>query len=216
MHIHRPRFPGIIHAPNIGQKLFSGERNTGAGKEQPEQFKFFVGKRDTRSVCGNCPFFQIDRQTTGCQLLCCGGGTAAAQDGFYSRYHFHHAEGFHQIIVRTQIQALNFVVLRALGGGHDDGNIRKMYRRLHPPQQLHAVHSRQHDIQNDKLRPLCFQRRQERSAVLKAPGLKAGGAQGVKLNIPNAGIVLYTPNHSASPLCSPVTVKITHSAILTA
>ena len=34
-----------------------------------ELYTLFVGKRDTRSVCGNCPFFQIHRQTTGCHVI---------------------------------------------------------------------------------------------------------------------------------------------------
>ena len=110
--------------------------------------------------------------------------------------HLHHAEGLYQIVIRPEVKALNLVILRAPGCGHDDGNIPEIGRGLHPPQQGNTVLPRQHDVQQHQLRGLSLQSLPEGGSVLKAPGTQAGGVQGIQLDLPNPGIVLYAPDHT--------------------
>ena len=55
----------------------------------------------------------------------------------------------HILIVRAQLEAKDLVHLVALGGEHDDGDVRSRRRALEPPAHFHAINAGEHDIQQD-------------------------------------------------------------------
>ena len=157
----------------------------------------------------------VEHKTVGAELvgrLC----TAAAQHGLHTGNELHHAEGLDKVIVRAEVKPPDAVILCALGRRHDDWDIGKLRIRAHPAQQLQPVDARKHHVEHNELRALRAQRLPKARAVLKALGLKAGGTQGVYLNIADAGVVFHAPDHNYPSLCSPVTEKMTHSAMFVA
>ena len=140
----------------------------------------------------------VEHQPVGAELL---GALrpAAAQHGLDAGNKLHHAEGLDKIVVRAEIEPADALVFRALGRGHDDGDIGKLAVRAHPAQQFQSVHAREHHVEHDKLGPPRAQRLPEARPVLKALGLKAGGAQGVNLDIADAGVIFHAPDHCFIP-----------------
>ena len=58
-----------------------------------------------------------------------------------------HGERLGDIVVRAQLEAEDLIHLVALGGQHDDGDVRSRRRALEPPAHFHAINAGEHDIQ---------------------------------------------------------------------
>ncbi len=186
-------------------------------QKQAQDLKFLVGQFHAGAVCRDGVLVGIDAYTAAFQNI--GGPVrlAAAKHCLDAGDELHHPEGLDKIVVRAEIEPLNFVILCALGCGHDDADGGKAGIGFHAPQKLYTVYARQHDVQNDELGGIFLQRVPEFLPILEALCLEAGRLQGVDLNVTDAGVVFHAPDHVApSLLCTPVTEKSTHWAMFTA
>ena len=128
-----------------------------------------------------------------------GGGSAPAQYRPDAGDHLHHPEGLGEIIVRPGVQTHHLVVLRPLGGSHDDGNPGGGRVGSQGFQDSDAVLVGQHDVQQNQLRLGAAQAVEQPRTVPEALRLKARRPQGVQHQLPDAVIVLYTVNHLVFP-----------------
>ena len=196
MHIHRSRFPTVLNSPNLRQKLFPCKRHSGPGQEQPQQFKFFIGEGNPFPVCRCGALLQVDLQPSHSHFLFLLFRGIAAQDRLDAGHHLHHTKGFGQIVVRAQVKAVHLVILRPLGGCHNDGQTGG--RRL-PPQLFqngNAVLPRKHNVQQNQLRSFGTQSVKKTGTVCQSPCLKPGGIQRVHHQAADGIIVLYAKNHT--------------------
>ena len=185
-------------------------------QEQAQQLKFLECQLHTLPICRDGVRVEVDRNATALQKMRRCLHLAAAKDRLHAGDKLHDPEGLCEIVVRAQVQTLNFIVFRALGRRHDDGDAGKSRGGLHPAQKLDAVESWEHHVEHDKLGHFLLQGVPECLPVLKASGLKAGRLQSVDLNVADAGVIFHTPDHVSPSLCTPVTEKTTHWAMFTA
>jgi len=77
--------------------------------------------------------------------------------GLGPQHQLGHGEGLGHVVVRSQGQAPNDILVRRLGGKHDDGLLRILLPD--PVADLEAVQTRQHDVQQyqveDTAQGLC-------------------------------------------------------------
>ena len=121
----------------------------------------------------------------------------------YSGHEVTAAEGLCYKGVGSALYGCQLVFLGILCREHDDGYVADVEVLSYVAQQLHAVQPREHHIQYDQGGPLggSEQGLPEIGAVLKTKGLKARGAQGIDLDIPDAGVVFHAPDHCVIPPC---------------
>lgn len=171
------------------------------GEKEPQQLKFLVRQLHARAVRRDDVLGGIERERAAAQKRLRRFRTAAAQHGLDAGDELHHAEGLREVVVRAEVEPLDLIVLRALGGCHHDGELGKARARAQPAQQLDAVRAGEHHVEHDQLgRRFLLQGVPERVAVGEAPGLKAGGCERVHLDVADARIVLHAPDHPYPPL----------------
>ena len=114
------------------------------------------------------------------------------QQGLDAGHHLARAEGFADVVVRTQLQpeqAINFV---NAGGQHDDRHGRKGAQLV---AHLHAVQAWQHDVEQQQLGAagVGLQAAQRLLAVAKDAGGKTLGLQVVVQHVGDVGVVFHNP-----------------------
>ena len=107
----------------------------------------------------------------------------------------HHAEGFHNVIVRAAVQPLHLVHLLPARRDHDHRQAAGAGVLPEPGQQAVAVLAGQHHIQQHQLGQLNAHGLQKGLSFLKAARLKARLPQRVALQLADARIVLYDVDH---------------------
>ena len=109
-----------------------------------------VAARDKNAVLGI-----VDGEVAGLENAGVGDGFAAdgragmADGRADARKQLLRPEGLGQVIVRACVQRGDLVLLVAAGGDDDNGDLRPC---AHAPQDLHSVHVRQTEIENDDVR----------------------------------------------------------------
>ena len=73
----------------------------------------------------------------------------AAQNSLHARKHLLHLEGLCDVVVRALLEARDLVARLALCGQHDDGHLGVL---TDGAQHAPAVHDRQHQVEQDKIR----------------------------------------------------------------
>ena len=224
VHIHGTALAAVIHAPDQLHQPVAGVGRAGVAEEQAQQLVFLVGQVDAFAAGQDGVGTGVQRHLAAAEDGAVPLRLAAAQHRLDPGDQLDDAEGLGQIVVRAAVQRPDAVILRALGGGHNDRDAAQGRGGAHTAQQLRAVDAGEHHVQHHQIGLFALQGLPEGGAVGKALGLQPGGAQGIQLDIADAGVILYTPDHVgslllaqvASALCTPVTENITHSAMLVA
>ena len=145
-------------------------------EEELQQLEFLICKLHARTVCRDGMLVQIDKQAARFQQVLDGLRLDAAEHGLDAGHQLHDAERLRQVIVRAEVEALNFIIFRAAGRRHDDGDRGHARVCADAAQQLDAVDPRQHHVEHDQLRQRrTLQGIPEGRAILKAARLKARG-----------------------------------------
>ena len=165
-------------------------------QEKTQQLKLLIGEGGPFPVHGDGAAGEIHSDPLKAKDLPGLRPAAAAQHGADAGEEFHHAKGLCKVVVRPQVQGLDLIVLRSLGGGHHHRDGGEGGVGPHPPQELYPVDAREHDVHHHKVRTLPPDGFPEAAPIGKAPGGKPRGLQGVDLDIPDAAVVFHTPDHS--------------------
>ena len=85
----------------------------------------------------------------------------SAQNRLHAGYQYLGTEGFGNILIHPQIEALKLILLISFGSEHDDGDL-----GIIPdfPAYLPAVHLRHHNVQNDQCNVILFKKNIQRLA----------------------------------------------------
>ena len=119
----------------------------------------------------------------------------AAQGGTHPGHELHHTEGLGHIVVRPLVQAQYLVILRALGGEHDDLDLPGGGHGPHPAEDLQAVLLGQHNVQQDQLRNLFLHGLPEQGGTLKTLCFHSLALQRIDHQLSDAGVVLQNIDH---------------------
>ena len=169
-------------------------------KKQLEKLKFLVGQNYILTVSRDRVLIEIHLEPVRFKDALLRFRLAAAQHRPDARGQLHDAEGLDQIVVRAAVQPGDAVVLRAFGRGQDHRYGAERRRGAHTAQQFCAVRAGQHHVQHHQVGVLLLEGVPKAVAVRKALHLEPGGAQGIDLDVPDAGVVLNTPYHVVSSL----------------
>ena len=142
-------------APDAVEQEVAGQHLAAADDEQLEQLELLERQRQLLAVAEGLVVAHVDRESANVQdalilVLRCG----AAQKRLHAGNQLAHGEGLGDVIVRAQLEAENLVHFVALGGQHDDRNIRGGGLALQSSAHFHTVDTRQHDVQENQRRAL--------------------------------------------------------------
>ena len=173
MHIHRSRFPDKILTPDLAEKAVSRKNRAGMLHKELQHLEFLIGESDLFAVRGNGALIRIQahvpcvKHGVGTRLL------TSAQHRPHPRHHLHHSERLYEIVIRTEIEALYFIVLHAARGRHYHRDITPRGVRVQLFEHGDAVLSGQHHVKNDKIGHILPKRVKKSLAVGKPAGFKA-------------------------------------------
>ncbi|MPN17390.1 hypothetical protein SDC9_164743 [bioreactor metagenome] len=141
MHVHRPRFPLKVHAPNAVQQPFSRKRDILVFREHNQKVKFHRLERKLFPVLADGALQQIDGQRSNLQHLSKFPRTLKYL--FDAHEQFQHLERLDDIVVRAIAQSSYLALHVVFCREENHGNLRMPQNT----QQRKAVHTREHDIQ---------------------------------------------------------------------
>ena len=154
MHIQRPVFRLRPQVPDPVEQDLSGQHIPFVADQEQQELILLVGQGDLLPPDIDLMPLGQDQEVAASVFLDLLGsaGRTPAQEGADTGQQLHHAKGLGDIIVRSGIQALHPVVLRAPGREHDDR--KELCRPPLPdsPQDADPVLLRQHDIEQQQVR----------------------------------------------------------------
>ena len=198
MHVHRARLTGVVGVPHAREQRFAREHLPDVFEEQLQKLVFFERERNGTVVHRDGVAAFVERDAAAGEhagRLAC----RAAQHRADARYHFHHAEGLREIVVRAGVQPDDLVILAAAGGGKYDGELRRERGGAQLFQYFKTVLAGEHDVKQHDIRHMLTHGLPERAALGKAPRLKAGRAQRIQYQLADAGVVFHTIYHKDAP-----------------
>ncbi len=151
MHINGTLLDIDVAAPDLVQQLTAGVCALLVGHEELQQA--VLGGADLRrsAVDGYPMADRIQAQTTdldGCFIV---QGAGTAQHGLQAGDQLPGGEGLGNVVISADFQSLDLVILLALGGEHDDGDVAGQLVTFQAPRQLDAAGARKHPVQQDEI-----------------------------------------------------------------
>ena len=187
MDVHGPALAGKGVAPDVLDQLLPGKHLAGVAQQQAQHFKLLLGQDGLLSPDPDDVLPRIHLQN-------------AAAEGAVLRLRppqqrpdageqLHHPEGLGDIVIRPAVQTQDLVVLRPLGGEHDDGKLGCADSAPQLFQHAQPVLLRQHHIQQHQRGHLVRHGVPEFRRQAEASGLPALAVEGVDDKIPDAVVV---------------------------
>src|SRR5215217_4243057 len=160
-----PAVAGIRPVPHLVEKLVPSENLAGMPRQELEQIEFarseihtLAGHRDLAAVRSDDEHAEAQRVALGHRRRGCG----AAKYRLDAGNQFSRAEGLANVVIGADAEANDRVDLVALGRHHDDGYIAL---GADAPADLKPVNARQHEVEQDKIRPCNRESRQRFSSI---------------------------------------------------
>ncbi len=200
MHVHRACAPAEINVPHQLQQPVPGENDPRILHHDLQELKFLAGQGHLFAVHAYGMGGPVHLDGTAHQNVLLSLRLRSPQDGLDPRHHLQHAERLAQIIVGPQIQAGHPVILASFGRRHDHRQPLRARRSPDLLQDRDPVLSREHDVQQHKLRQLVLHGRPEGPALRKAFRPIARKLQGIQHHLPYALFIFQTIYHPFTPL----------------
>ncbi len=139
-------------APDIGEEDFAAQDFTTAFHQEGDESELGGGEIEAAAFefdgeVGAVDFKGIDGEDVRLDLL-----LAAAVETFHTEDEFSGAEGFGDIVIRTEFEAADAVFGFSFCGEHEDSDLGSLREGFELAADFVAVKSRKHQIQNDDIR----------------------------------------------------------------
>ena len=195
MYVNGSGFPVIVRTPDAFQQLIPRENPAGIFQEEPQNLKFLQRQLHPLPVHTNRMLPAVHFQPAGLEYPSVLPGAGSAQHSPDPGYHLHHAEGLCQIVVGSQIQTQHLVILRSPGGGHNDGDPRRIRAGAEGFENFNSVHTGKHNVQHNQQGLFFGKGLKQGFSIRKALGVKSRGPQRIEHQLPDAGVIFHTVNH---------------------
>lgn len=118
--------------------------------EVEDEFQFFRRSVDDLAVDFHLIVCEVDGELVVLDEFSLRGGRdmSPAQDRLDAGDDLLRVEGFHDVVIGSQLESQDFVECLTFRGDHDDGLLRDL---ADLPADLPAVHTGQHDVEDDKV-----------------------------------------------------------------
>src|SRR5690606_18538622 len=194
--------------PDLFQDLLPGHHLTGVLHEHAQQLELLVRQLHFPFVDQHSPSRQVQAHPGGLQ----GFRGPAAQQGSDAGHQFRQAERFGHVIVRSGVQAHDEINLIGAGGEHQHRQAAALGSQ--PPADLQAVHSREAQIEHQKIDPSGRRLAQRLRAVFNYPHRIALAFQSSGQRHGDSRVVLCQQHHAHIPSLDGGQDQIRHSSAL--
>ena len=158
VHVHDLHIAEVVLAPDPLQDLFTHQRDARVAEEQLHDLEFHLGQLDGLTgfqqhtavlVQHKVPAGQGAQLLGGVPLFLTLGPVHPTAERLHTGQQLAHAEGFGHVIVGTDGQAADLVLLLPLGTQDDDADL--LVGAADRFAERKTVHARQHHIQNGRI-----------------------------------------------------------------
>ena len=152
MHVHSALFHIDVAAPYLVEQLAAGVGALLVSHEELQQAVFGRPHLRRLAVDGHAVADRVQDQAVDFDRRFAIGRAGAAQHGFEARHQFPWGKRLGDVVIGAHFQALDLVVLFALGGEHDDRDIPGQLVTLETAGQFDARGAGQHPVEQDQVR----------------------------------------------------------------
>ena len=190
MHIHGAFLHIDVGAPDLVQQLAAGIGALGVGHEKLQQTEL-GGPHFHTVVTDQHPLaLAIQDQLADLHALVGLADTAAPQQGTHPGNQLPRGKRFGYVVVRADIQPLDDVVFRGLGGQHDHRQVAGGFVALDATQHLQAAAAWQHPVQQHQVGSLVHYQGKGVVDILRLDTAKISDLKGHSEHIANSPLVI--------------------------
>jgi hypothetical protein len=182
--------------PQLLQQLEAGEHGSGVRRQEIQEVELLGRQRDRPLLHADLTGPRVDLQAAEDQWVSVVRGPACrtTKDGSDPGHHLSRRERLRDVVVRPDLEADDPIRLLALRREHDHRRVRAF---PDPGEDFGSVQPRQHEVEEDQVRRLCFEGLEGSLPVLRRVHGEAVSCQVAAEHLAHDGLVVHDQDASA-------------------